>query len=110
MPSTSSVTSSYLFHGAPDTLIDDNAVLNVDMEEETEISTVIVEKYVDLAIVFKPPGTQKPNEGIVYDYACEVLSLGLFKFDMKDTVRERDGKRDILLWKYLMLLYRTSGQ
>lgn len=36
MPCTSVVTSSYLFHGVPDILIDDNAIVSVEMEEETE--------------------------------------------------------------------------
>lgn len=36
LPCTSEVISSYLFHGTADILIDDNAVVDVEMEEETE--------------------------------------------------------------------------
>ena len=89
------------------------------MEDDTErgrilsaISASIVEKYVDLATAFKtqPQKSKEKSEGTVYDYACEVISLALLYLDMKDSVREGDGDRIILVWKYLMLLYRASGR
>ena len=44
----------------------------------------------------------------MYSYACEVLSLGLFYFVFRDSIREGDGDRDMIVWKYLLLLFKAS--
>lgn len=56
--------------------------------------------------MFKTSAAPPSGDGTVYDYACEVTSLGLFYLDMKDAVREGDGDRVLLHWKYLLLLFK----
>lgn len=73
-----------------------------------DISSAIVDLHVDLATVFK--SDERAQEGTAYDYACEVISLGLLYLDIQDLVREGDGDRDMLDWKYLMLVYKASGR
>ena len=74
----------------------------------TKISTDIVNNFVDLSPSFS--STFQKDEGTAYDYACEVLSLGLFFFDFKDAVREGAGDRIFKHWKYLLLLFKASGR
>lgn len=77
------------------------------------ISRHIVDQYVDLATDFKEPGPatkQDPSAGGVCEHTREVMSLGLLYLDFKDAVREGDGDRVLLLWKYLLLLFKASGR
>lgn len=39
-----------------------------------------------------------------------MVSLGLLYLDFKDAVREGDGERVLLDWKYLFLLFKASGR
>ena len=72
-----------------------------------EIAAHIIDEHVDLATVFKDPHPSAAK-GTSYDYACEVLTLGLLNF--KDAVREGDGDHIIMIWKYLMLLFKATGR
>lgn len=87
------------------------------------ISRHIVNEYVDLATEFKAPepaaAEQDPrpsrpstesSAGSVREHTREVMSLGLLYLDFKDAVREGDGDRDLLGWKYLFLLFKASGR
>ena len=81
-----------------------------------KISLHIVDEYIDLETIFKvlpdvPKGRDLPDipKGTVYDYTCEVLSLGLLYMNFKDSVREGDGDRVIAIWKYLMLIFKAMG-
>ena len=84
------------------------------------ISGHIVDEYVDLASVFEDPSLSEESgggtannavreKGTVYDYTCEVISLGLLYLNFKDAVREGDGDRILLMWKYLMLIWKATG-
>ena len=44
----------------------------------------------------------------MYSYACEVLSLGLFFLKFQDAIKQGDGDRDMIVWKYLLLLFKAS--
>lgn len=68
-----------------------------------DISSHIVDQHIDSFsdVSTKPAGT-------MYEYTCEVLSLGLLYLNFKDAVREGDGDRVILSWKYLMLIFRAT--
>lgn len=71
----------------------------------------IVEDNVDLSIHFFSDGISgntAPPADSVYSYACEVLSLGLFYFEFRDCIKEGDGDRDMIVWQYLLLLFRAS--
>ena len=81
-----------------------------------DIAKHIVDKYIDLSTEFKAP-TPKPqpgqpakSEGEVLEYSREVLSLGLLFFEFKDAVREGDGDRVLVVWKYFLLLFKASGR
>ena len=50
------------------------------------------------------------SAGTVLEYSHEVLSLGLLFLELKDAVREGDGDRVLLDWKYLLLLFKASGR
>ena len=43
-------------------------------------------------------------------YAREVLSLGLIWHEFHDAVKEGDGDRVIRVWKFLLLVFKNSGQ
>ena len=75
---------------------------------------------VDLTTVYKDPepappsdgesATSKWDQGGVSEHTHEVLSLGLLYLDFKDAVREGDGDRVLLAWKYFFLLFKVSGR
>ena len=46
----------------------------------------------------------------VFVYACDVLSLGLLWMGFHDAIREGDGDRVMLYWKFLLPIFRTSGR
>ena len=71
-----------------------------------DIALHVVNQHVDLAIVFKDPSS-KETPGTAYDYACEVLTLGLFIMNFKDAVREGDGEHVLLLWKFM---FKATGR
>lgn len=75
----------------------------------SDVALEIVNQHVDLAAVFNDPSMKK-TPGTTYDYACEVLSLGLFILSFKDAVREGDGEHVMLLWKFMLLLFKASGR
>ena len=66
---------------------------------------------VDLSTEFKDP-TSCPgaSAGTVLEYSHEVLSLGLLFLELKDAVREGDGDRVLLDWKYLLLLFKLQEE
>ena len=77
-----------------------------------DIAEHVVTEHVDLATIFKEPSlpTSGEDEGTAYEYACEVLTLGLLIFNFKDAVREGDGDQILLIWKYMLLLFRATGR
>ena len=44
----------------------------------------------------------------VYGYACEVLSLALIWHSYHDAVKEGDGERVMMIWKYLLLIFIST--
>lgn len=73
-----------------------------------DIASHIVEEHVDLSTTYYKK-TSKKQDSTVYEYSCELLSLGLLLLDSKDAVREGDGDRKVLQWKYFMLIFRATG-
>jgi L1 cell adhesion molecule like protein len=45
----------------------------------------------------------------VYVYANELLTLGLIWMNFYDAVKEGDGRRVLMLWKYLLLIFKHTG-
>ena len=48
------------------------------------------------------------NGDAVYNYACEVMTLGLLWNCYHDAIREGDGDRIMLIWKFLLLVFKAS--
>ena len=55
-------------------------------------------------------GRSDGHVGSVYEYYREVLSLGLLYLYFKDSVREGDGTRVMVAWKYFMLIFKATKQ
>lgn len=47
---------------------------------------------------------------MVYEYACEVLSLSLLWHSYHDAVKEGDGERVSVIWKYLLIVFMKTGR
>ena len=77
-----------------------------------DIAEHVVTEHVDLATIFKEPSlpTSGGDEGTVYEYACEMLTLGLLIFNFKAAVRAGDGDQILLIWKYMVLHFRATGR
>ena len=43
----------------------------------------------------------------VFNYACEVVNLGLLWHCYHDAIREGDGDRVMLIWKFLLLVFKA---
>ena len=44
----------------------------------------------------------------VYLYGCEVITLGLLWYGYRDASREGDGDHIMLIWKFLLLVFRAT--
>ena len=78
------------------------------------VSQALVSKLVDFtflaSLTTKKPKQQQQSEDKVYEYANQVLSLGLFYMEYLDTVHEGDGLRVQRCWRYLLLIFRATGR
>ena len=50
----------------------------------------------------------KQTNDDVYLYAYEVITLGLVWYGYRDACREGDGDRVLLIWKFLLLIFRVA--
>lgn len=99
----------------PTQFITSDEVWMLDDTERREIlmdtAMQIIEDNVDLSIQFYSDGisdSTTPPADSVYSYACEVLSLGLFYLEFRDAIKQGDGDRDVIVWKFLLLLFKAS--
>ena len=100
---------------SPTRFITSDEVWMLDDAERRQIlmdtAMQIIDDNVDLSIQFFSDGisggTTPPTDS-VYSYACEVLSLGLFYLEFRDAIKHGDGDRDMIVWKYLLLLFKAS--
>ena len=49
------------------------------------------------------------KDGIL-NYANEIMSLGIFYLNYKDVIREGDGDRLLVCWKYLLPIFKVSDR
>ena len=79
----------------------------------------LVQKYVDLSIPKEKPkkkhktkkkSTSKPPHDGIYEYAKDTLTLGLLLMEHIDSVRESDGDRIMLVWKFLLPIFKSTGR
>lgn len=43
-------------------------------------------------------------------YACEVMSLGLLFMNYRDAIKEGDGERVMICWKFMLPIYKATGR
>ena len=91
---------------SPDTWMEDDSARKATLNA---IASQIIDKHVDLAMEFSDKHQNK-DTGTVYDYSCELLTLGLLYLNFKDAVREGDGDRVMTTWKYFMLIFKATGR
>jgi L1 cell adhesion molecule like protein len=78
------------------------------------VTDEIVRKFVDLEPNFTDTSTRKrkrregSNDDKVQQYACEVLSNGLLYMEFADSIREGDGDRILLCWRFFMLIFKVT--
>ena len=73
-----------------------------------EVSSLVVEQYVDLSTIFFNPRSKHLPATTDHVYACKTLSLGLLFMEFKDAIRESNGNRVMRVWKYFLLLFKAS--
>lgn len=49
------------------------------------------------------------NDGVL-NYAKEIMSLGIFYLNCKDAIREGDGDRLLVCWKYLLPIFKAADR
>jgi L1 cell adhesion molecule like protein len=73
-----------------------------------------VEKFivevVDLEASFDEGKSDDGGDDGVREYACDVLSLGLLYMNYQDAIREGDGERVMLIWKYLLPIFKVTNR
>ena len=55
------------------------------------------------------PESKISNKDKIHLYATEVLTLGLLWQIFKDSIREGDGNRVFVCWKYLLLVFKNKN-
>ena len=73
------------------------------------VAAQVVDKHVNLSTQFSTSESTECNAGdTVYAYACVALRLGLLYMMFKDAIKEGDGNRVLLVWKFLFLIFKAS--
>ena len=68
----------------------------------------VIDQYVCLTILSKPQTHQ--NTDHVQEYMKEVMTLGILYLNYKDSVREGDGLRVLLIWKFLLPIFQATNR
>lgn len=66
-----------------------------------DVAKAIVDSYIHLE-----PSEKSTDDDSVHAYACELLTLGMIWYNYYDATTEGDGHRIIVIWKFLMLIFR----
>lgn len=51
----------------------------------------------------------KSSDGVLV-YACDLLTLGLLWMGFHDAIREGDGERVMMYWKFLLIVFKVTGR
>ena len=72
----------------------------------------LVSRVVDLSIIFSEDTTEDNGKetDTVYEYAKEVMSLGLLLMEFNDAIREGDGNRILRCWQFFLPLFKASDK
>jgi L1 cell adhesion molecule like protein len=95
-------------------LIEDNFWLqsNEDLRDTLHaVARIVVDKMVDLSLTFRDnQDIPAPTKEYILEYASEVISLGLLYDNYRDAIKEGDGERVLLCWKYMLLLFKATNR
>lgn len=72
-----------------------------NLQTTTSLAKEIVDAFIDVNI----SDTKPPSGDGVHEYAREMLTLLLIWHYFHDATKEGDGKRVLLVWKLLLLIY-----
>ena len=93
------------------TLISPDTWMQSDEDRRSTLMGVaaqVVDTHVDLSVQLSKDGSvQAKASDTVYSYACETLSLGLLYMEFRDAIKEGDGDRVLLVWKFLLLIFKA---
>lgn len=94
------------------TLVSPDAWMLSDEERKStllDVAAQVVDEHVDLSVeLSKGKSDSAKASDTVYSYACETLSLGLLYMEFRDAIKEGDGERVLLVWKFLLLIFKAS--
>ena len=92
--------------------IDENEILKLNDKEKQaflySITSSIIDEYVDLSL-FDEDETRGQSSDSVYEYAKDVINLGLLYMELIDAIKEGDGTRVLRWWKYAMVIFKVTG-
>lgn len=76
------------------------------------VATSIIDATVDLSVIFSDDVELDSTitRDHIREYACEVTSLGLLFMNYKDAIREGDGSRVMMIWKFLLPLFKATDR
>ena len=80
--------------------------MNSDITRRSEIYW-FCQAFVDRHVDFSYHTVKARSSDDVINYSNDVISLGLFYSNYKDTVKEGDGQRVKLCWKYLLPVFKA---
>ena len=70
-----------------------------------EIANMLVESYVKI-----DNKMEAASKDQIFLYACEIMTRGLFWKNYHDACNEGDGERIIMIWKYLLIIFKLSSR
>ena len=81
-------------------------------EERKRVLDRVCKKVVDRFINFSFNASDDDihQQDEVYNYACNLLSIGCFYLAFRDAIKEGDGKRVLDCWQYLLPIFHNSGR
>ena len=72
-----------------------------------KVSEAVVDNFITFKFHESP--TLRRHDG-VFEYATQMISIGCFYREFSDAIREGDGDRVLRCWKYLLLMFHSSGR
>ena len=93
-----------------DVLPDGQNVWMMPDQDRKEMLTVICERIIDRCISFKFHDKANQSNDHVYEYNTLLLSIGCFYLEFIDAIREGDGDRVLMCWRYLLPIFKGAGR
>ena len=79
-------------------------------EERKPILVSICEKIITSFVSFEFQKVPVQTSDNVFNYATSLLSIGCFYLSFCDAIKEGDGERVLLCWRYLLPIFKGTGR